>query len=107
LIYSWRTSRRRRAGDEDTYLSAYAASTGAFTQDHFVKVIPTGAMDGTNAAYTVPSVPLGISFELEFNGVLQETPTDYTRTGTAITLVTARPNASQGDTLVARYRRAA
>lgn len=93
-------------GDEDTYLSAYSAGTGTFTQDHWVKVIPTGAMDGTNAAFTIPTVPLGVSLALEFNGVLQETSTDYTRSGMAITLVTARPNSSQGDTLVARYRRA-
>lgn len=63
--------------------------------------IPAGAVDGTNAAYTLMFTPTSGSLLLFRNGLLQQIAGDYTLTGNVVTF-NAPPQA--GDTLQASYR---
>jgi hypothetical protein len=99
---------KSQTGDEYTYLSAYSASTGTFTVDHFVEdVTPSGAMDGTNTIFTLPSLPIG-KVALFYNGVLQVLDVDISITSSTITFLRSDrlPNDAFGESLRARYRRA-
>lgn len=65
---------------------------------------PAGAIDGTNATYTLANTPVAGSLHLYLNGLLQEAGAgnDYTLSGTTIT--TADP-LEAGDKLRASYRK--
>lgn len=63
---------------------------------------PTGALNGSNTAFTLAHTPLsGWPFALFLDGIKLILGTDYTRTGTAITMTTA-PASNQ--VLTADYR---
>lgn len=65
---------------------------------------PSGAIDGTNAAYTLAFTPVSVSLHLYLNGMLQDSgaDNDYTLSGTTITM--ADPLVV-GDKLRASYRK--
>lgn len=67
--------------------------------------VPTGALDGTNAAFTLPSAPNpGVSLQFFRNGVLQKPGTQYTLLGAVVTF-NANWIPQAGDDLLASYRR--
>ena len=55
------------------------------------KEIPSGAINGSNTAYTLANTPVAGSEHIYLNGVFQESGAgnDYTISGTAITFTTA------------------
>jgi len=61
---------------------------------------PSGSINGSNTAFTLTSTPTSGTLSLYLNGVRQTLTSDYTITGTAITMVTAPVT---GDSLVATY----
>jgi hypothetical protein len=66
-----------------------------------VSETPAGTMNGTNTSFTLSFTPTpSASLTLFLNGVAQRSGTDYTRTGAAITYVTA-PKST--DLMSARY----
>lgn len=71
----------------------------------FVDVeVPTGAIDGVNAAYTLAHAPVSSSLLLFKNGVLQRAVgVDYTLVGSTITYIAAAI-LQVGDTHVCSYR---
>lgn len=65
---------------------------GGLTAANFVdKEIPTGAINGSNATFTLANTPTVGSEHVYLNGILQESGTgnDYTITGATITYLTA------------------
>lgn len=83
-------------------ITAPAGSSGPTFVDG---VVPTGALDGTNAAFALPSAPSpATSLQVFRNGVLQKAGAQFTLSGAVITF-----NASwipqAGDDLTASYRR--
>ncbi len=67
-------------------------------------IIPTGAVNGSNLVFTLPSTPSpASSLKLYYNGILQRRGTDYTlATATITTVFTAQT----GDDLRCDYRKA-
>lgn len=66
--------------------------------------VPGGAIDGTNAAFTLAAVPAASSLKLYRNGIRLTQGSDYTLSGQAITFAAGavpQPN----DSLMADYRR--
>lgn len=55
----------------------------------FVRETPAGAVDGTNAEFTVSQTAYAGTLQVYLNGMLQELTDDYTLTGQVITLTTA------------------
>lgn len=67
----------------------------------FTQVAPTGAVDGSNVTYTLPSAPSApANLFLFLDGIMQYEGIDYTITGTTITMA-ASPQV--GQTLWAVY----
>ncbi|CAM6006426.1 unnamed protein product, partial [Sphagnum balticum] len=64
--------------------------------------VPVGAINGTNATFTISHTPSPTYIQLYRNGLLQALGTDYSLTGTTITFITASIPQS-GDTLAAWY----
>lgn len=62
---------------------------------------PSGTINGSNTAFTLAAAPSGGRLVLFLNGVYQKPTTDYTLSGTTITMVTAPSSATPG--LVAHY----
>lgn len=62
-----------------------AKSAGAL----YVRETTTGAVDGTNADFTISQAAYAGTLEVYLNGVLQDPSDDYTESGTTITMVTA------------------
>lgn len=62
-----------------------AKSAGAL----YVREIPTGAVNGTNADFTISQAAYAGTLEVYLNGVLQEPGDDYSEADTTITMVTA------------------
>lgn len=65
--------------------------------------VPLGALDGTNASFTLVRAPVGLSLQLFRNGIVQKAGFDY---DLSVNLVRFKPGAvpSAGDTLLAWYR---
>jgi hypothetical protein len=81
------------------YRMAGTGSTTNFTDDE----TPGGAVNGTNVTFTLASAPSpAASLRLFRNGLLLNPGTDYTLSGSAITIVSSPPLA--GDSLAAYYR---
>lgn len=80
-----------------------------FTNSSFVtREIPTGAINGTNATFTLANTPIAGTEEVFVNGILQNVGSgnDYTISGATITFSSspdARPQT--GDTVLVNYRR--
>jgi len=67
--------------------------------------VPSGAVDGSNVAFSISSAPSPVSsLHLFRNGLLQKVGFDYTISGTSITFVSAA-TPQPGDTVLASYRR--
>ena len=67
--------------------------------------VPSGAVDGSNVAFSISSAPTPVSsLHLFRNGLLQKVGFDYTLSGTSITFVSAA-TPQPGDTVLASYRR--
>ena len=67
--------------------------------------VPSGAVDGSNVAFSISSAPTPVSsLHLFRNGLLQKVGFDYTLSGTSITFVSAA-TPQPGDTMLASYRR--
>jgi hypothetical protein len=64
--------------------------------------IPSGTINGSNTAFTLANAPTAGSVHLYLNGVRLRPTTDYSITGTAITMVMVPQT---GDWLYADYRR--
>jgi hypothetical protein len=67
-------------------------SGGGLTSTNFAdKEIPTGAINGSNATFTLANSPTSLSEHVYLNGTLQESGAgnDYTITGATITMLTA------------------
>lgn len=67
-------------------------TTAGLTNTNFVdKEVPSGSINGSNAAFTLSSTPISGSEHIYLNGVLQESGAgnDYTITGSAITMLFA------------------
>jgi hypothetical protein len=62
-----------------------AKSAGAF----YVRETPTGAVDGTNADFTISQAAYAGTLEVYLNGLLQELTDDYTVAGTTVTMLAA------------------
>jgi hypothetical protein len=58
------------------------------------EVVPSGAINGSNVTFTLPSVPTNY-LQLFLNGVLQLPTTNYTITGNTITMNTAPQTGDQ------------
>jgi hypothetical protein len=66
--------------------------------------VPSGTVNGTNAAFTLTNTPTSGSVHLHKNGLRQSPTTDYTISGGTITFVSG--NIPQtGDVLLVDYRR--
>lgn len=79
-------------------------SSGLQNSNFVDKEIPTGAINGTNTAYTLAFTPVLGSEHLYVNGVLQESGSgnDYTISGANITMLSAL---GTGEKLRVSYRR--
>lgn len=79
-------------------------SSGLQNSNFVDKEIPTGAINGTNTAYTLAFTPVLGSEHLYVNGVLQESGSgnDYTISGANITMLSAL---GTGEKLRCSYRR--
>ncbi len=76
-----------------------------YTTSNFVdKEVPSGAINGSNAAYTLANTPTSGSEHVFLNGILQESGSgnDYTISGTTLTMATAPLT---GEKLVVSYRK--
>lgn len=73
---------------------------------HFADAeVPAGAQNGVNQTYTLANAPNpALSLLLYFNGVLFLHGVDYTLSGLTITLLSAKPDSSLNEWLVAWYR---
>jgi hypothetical protein len=71
-----------------------------------IQEVPTGTMDGSNKSFTVAHTPTGL-IEIWWGSGLgaayMKYGTDYTYSGTAITLITFAPDAAQGEYMLVRY----
>jgi hypothetical protein len=47
---------------------------------------PIGAIDGYNRSFNLPSIPVGSSLRVFYNGLLQDPGIDYTSSGTGLTM---------------------
>lgn len=66
--------------------------------------VPTGAIDGVNRVFTLPSLPIANeSVDVKRNGLMMATPRDFTRSGVTITFVVGVVNS--GDTIAVTYKR--
>jgi hypothetical protein len=91
---------------DDTLQAWYRiASTGSDTVQFSESEMPSGAVDGANAAFTLQSAPLpATSLQMFRNGILQKADLDYTLTSNVVTfLPVAVPQ--PGDVIQASYRR--
>jgi hypothetical protein len=82
-----------------------APGGGALLTGQFVdQVTPTGALDGVNATFALPSAPSAGSLYVWRNGLLMSPGVDYVLSGSSISFVSgAIPQ--PGDILRASYRR--
>lgn len=72
-----------------------ARVSNKFQFDDFAQAVPTGAVNGSNASFTLPSSPESPAAVILFlDGIMIRQTTDYTISGTAITMVAA-PAAGQ------------
>ncbi len=85
--------------------TAGACGAGGSSGPGFVDAeTPAGAIDGSNASFTLAAIPSpSTSLSLYRNGLLQREEIDYTLTDTTVTF-TAGSLPQAGDTLVASYR---
>jgi hypothetical protein len=75
--------------------SYYVAKTS-----HVAREIPTGAINGSNTTFTIAHVPATTTDQVFLNGLLQNITSDYTLSGTTITMI---PAPFTGDSLVVSY----
>lgn len=80
----------------DVFVANYLTSSA---QVWYQDEIPSGTKNGINTSFTLAHVPTAIVF-LYIQGQYQTSGTDYTRTGTAITMTTAPLST---DTFVCNY----
>jgi hypothetical protein len=64
---------------------------------------PIGTIDGSNRVFSLPSIPVGSSLRVFYNGLLQRPGVDYTSAGTGLTTTFAP---STGSTLCVLMRKA-
>ena len=65
------------------------SSTGWTGSSTIARWVPTGVIDGVNAVFALPSVPVANGLNLYLNGIYQAPTTDYTLIGSTITFGTA------------------
>lgn len=86
------------------YVDGTAGPCGGQASQFFDAEIPGGAVDGTNATFTLANPPSGSSLALYLNGLYMLAGQDYTLTGSVVQFMLAYPPPQPGDTLVASYR---
>lgn len=103
------------AGVTETQLATSVAGGGlaggagtALSVDWSGLEAPSGSINGSNTAFTTAATPMGGSTDVTavmvfLNGLLQKPTTDYTRSTTTITMVTAP---ATGDVLLVAYFKA-
>lgn len=67
-----------------------------------IQEVPSGTQNGSNKSFTLAQTPAGV-VAIYFNGQQMRNGVDYSYTGTALTLITFAPSASEGDWLAASY----
>lgn len=80
-------------GDTAQFVFTYMVDSGDVT--------PTGLVNGVNAVFTLPAVPVAGSLLVKKNGVLQELGRDYSITGATITFIIPPYT---GNILVSNYK---
>lgn len=68
-----------------------------------IKETPSGSHNGVNVTYTLTHTPIANTFDLVVQGQVFTETTDYSFSGTTLTLVTALPAGFTG-TFIAKYR---
>ena len=96
----------RRSLQNALLLAGAALALAAPARATYNALVPsptiTGTQDGTNAVFTLPSVPSAGSEEVSLNGVRETVGADYTISGATITFL-AGSIPQPGDRLTARY----
>lgn len=79
-------------------------STGYTTSNFVDKEVPSGSINGSNAAFTLANTPTSGTEHVYLNGILQESGSgnDYTISGANITMLTAPLT---GEKIVVSYRK--
>lgn len=62
-------------------------SSGLTSSNFVFNEIPTGTIDGSNTTFTIANTPTAGTIQLFLNGLLQRPTTDYTISGTTITMI--------------------
>lgn len=62
---------------------------GKFLESDMIQEVPTGTIDGSNTSFSITSAPSSSWFELYQDGLYMEPTTDYSISGTTITMVVA------------------
>jgi hypothetical protein len=78
-------------------------STGLTTSNFVFNEIPSGTIDGSNVTFTLANTPVTGTIQLFKNGFLLKPTTDYSVSGSTITMVTAPSNTGYSDVLLAHY----
>jgi hypothetical protein len=73
----------------DTLRVCYLTSATLAASNFIVRETPTGAVDGSNATFTLAHTPVAGTEEVFLNGLLQTVTNDYTISGATITFVIA------------------
>ena len=82
-----------------TSSTIYTNTGPSFTSFH-EGIVPSGSINGTNTAFTLPMAPQPGLHMLVWNGMIQTPGTDYTVSGASITMTRAP---ASGDTLTATF----
>lgn len=92
------------AGTWDSHLALSSTSAGLTSGNFVTRETPSGAVNGSNTAYTLANTPTVGTEEVFLNGILQEpgAGNDYTISGGTITYLTAPLS---GDKIRVNYRK--
>jgi hypothetical protein len=77
-------------------------SSGLSSSNFVFNETPTGTINGTNATFTIANTPTSGTVQLFLNGLLQRPTTDYTISGTTITMINIP---GTGDFMLVHYLR--
>ena len=79
----------------DTYVTTDQLKTDVYNE------VPTGTINGTNAAFTIANTPVSGSVRVYLNGLREKLTSNYSVSGTTITFVTAPET---GDEILVDYK---
>lgn len=79
----------------DTYVTTDQLKTDVYNE------VPTGTINGTNAAFTIANTPVAGSVRVYLNGLREKLTSNYSVSGTTITFVTAPET---GDEIIVDYK---